>query len=152
VRLCEQPRSSDSLNDLIRVRLFASFQSISVGIGVPAYWRDGSRSRIADSTSFAATTGAAVRDASSILSLRSRSRVARSNAVAHAFVGVGNGPCVLLAAGNRPDDSVTVRPRADDALRHGAGVEEETTSFPHAKYGPWRHERPGRWPELPWAG
>jgi len=70
---------------------------------------------------------------------------------AHTFVGAGDGPCVILGAGNRTEDSITVRPRSDLALRHGAGVEEETTSFPHAAYGDWRLESPERWNELPWA-
>jgi uncharacterized cupin superfamily protein len=70
---------------------------------------------------------------------------------AHAFVGAGDGPCVILGAGNRTEGSTTVRPRSELALRHGAGVEEETASFPHAKYGEWRHEHPERWHELPWS-
>jgi uncharacterized cupin superfamily protein len=70
---------------------------------------------------------------------------------AHTFVGAGDGPCVILGAGNRTEDSITVRPRSDLALRHGAGVEEETMSFPHAVYGDWRLESPERWNELPWA-
>ena len=44
-----------------------------------------------------------------------------------------------------------VRPRSELALRYGAGVEEETTSFPHAKYGPWPLRRPSGWNQLPWA-
>jgi uncharacterized cupin superfamily protein len=72
-------------------------------------------------------------------------------ATAHTFVAVGEGPCVILGTGNRTEDVVIVRPRSELALRYGAGVEEETTSFPHAKYGPWRLERPKPWDELPWA-
>jgi uncharacterized cupin superfamily protein len=70
---------------------------------------------------------------------------------AHTFIGAGDGPCVLVGAGNRTDDSVTVRPHSELALRYGAGVKEETTRFPHEKYGPWRHARPAHWDELPWA-
>ena len=70
---------------------------------------------------------------------------------AHTFVGAGDGPCVILGAGNRTEDVVIVRPRSELALRYGAGVDEETTSFPHAKYGPWRLEHPEPWGELPWA-
>ena len=70
---------------------------------------------------------------------------------AHTFVGAGDGPCVILGAGNRTEDSITVRQRSELALRYGAGVEEETTSFPHAAYGDWRLEGPERWNELPWA-
>jgi uncharacterized cupin superfamily protein len=70
---------------------------------------------------------------------------------AHTFVGSGEGPCVILGAGNRSRDVTIVRPRSELALRYGAGVEEETTSFPHAKYGPWPLRRPGGWSQLPWA-
>lgn len=69
----------------------------------------------------------------------------------HAFVGAGDGPCVILGTGDRRPESVTVRPRSELALRYGAGVEEETTTFPHATYGPWRHERPESWLRLPWT-
>jgi uncharacterized cupin superfamily protein len=43
----------------------------------------------------------------------------------HVFVGAGDGPCAILAVGARASRDV-VYPRADVALRHGAGVEEET--------------------------
>jgi uncharacterized cupin superfamily protein len=45
----------------------------------------------------------------------------------HVFVGAGDGPCAILAVGGRGGKDV-VYPRADVALRHGAGVEQETTS------------------------
>jgi uncharacterized cupin superfamily protein len=70
---------------------------------------------------------------------------------AHTFIGSGDGPCVILGAGNRSRDVTIVRPRSGLALRYGAGVEEETTSFPHATYGPWPLRRPGSWSQLPWA-
>lgn len=70
---------------------------------------------------------------------------------AHTFVGAGDGPCVILGAGNRSEGLTILRPRSELALRYGAGVEEETTRFPHEKYGEWRLERPERWNELPWA-
>ena len=44
---------------------------------------------------------------------------------AHAFVGVGDGPCVLLCAGNRDFDDETfwrVYKRSDVAMRYGASV------------------------------
>ncbi len=72
--------------------------------------------------------------------------------VAHTFVGSGEGPCALLAAGNRTEGSVRVSPRDDLALKHGAGADEDTTSFPPGTFGPWKHERPERWDELPWSG
>lgn len=72
---------------------------------------------------------------------------------AHAFVGAGEGPCVILAVGARTEDSKTVYRRSELARRHGAGVETETSSGAeaYAGYGEWRLERPGRWNELPWA-
>jgi uncharacterized cupin superfamily protein len=45
----------------------------------------------------------------------------------HVFVGAGAGPCAILAVGGRSGKDV-VYPRAEVALRHGAGVEQETTS------------------------
>jgi uncharacterized cupin superfamily protein len=72
----------------------------------------------------------------------------------HAFVGAGDGPCVLLMAGARTRAKAMVYPSSDLARSHGAGVDEETRSpteayrvFPH-----WRPERPARQPGLPWAG
>ena len=49
----------------------------------------------------------------------------------HAFVGAGEGPCAIFMSGARkgwPDDMGVVYPRSEVALRHGAGVETETTS------------------------
>ncbi len=43
----------------------------------------------------------------------------------HVFVGAGDGPSAILAVGTRSDGGV-VYPRAEVALRHGAGVERET--------------------------
>jgi uncharacterized cupin superfamily protein len=48
----------------------------------------------------------------------------------HAFLGAGSGPCVIFMTGARkgwPEKGL-VYPRSDVALRHGAGVEAETTS------------------------
>jgi uncharacterized cupin superfamily protein len=45
----------------------------------------------------------------------------------HVFVGAGEGPCAILAIGARMGKGL-VYPREDVALRHGAGVEEETSS------------------------
>ncbi|MEX1357201.1 MAG: cupin domain-containing protein [Gaiellaceae bacterium] len=70
---------------------------------------------------------------------------------AHGFVGAGDGPCVIVGAGNRTNEGEIVRPRSELALSHGAGVEEETTRFPHERFGPWPLQRPARWGELPWA-
>jgi uncharacterized cupin superfamily protein len=43
----------------------------------------------------------------------------------HVFVGAGKGLCAILGVGARASEGI-VYPRADVALRHGAGVEEET--------------------------
>lgn len=46
---------------------------------------------------------------------------------AHVFVGAGDEPCTLLALGGRSGGGV-LYPVSELALRHGAGVEEATTS------------------------
>jgi uncharacterized cupin superfamily protein len=45
----------------------------------------------------------------------------------HVFVGGDSGPCFILSVGARPDDEV-VYPVSEIALKHGAGVEQETPS------------------------
>jgi len=72
----------------------------------------------------------------------------------HCFVGAGDGPCLIFMTGSRrtwPDKGI-VYPRSELALRHGAGVEAETTS-PAEAYAPLPRWRPGA-PEdrsgLPW--
>ena len=72
---------------------------------------------------------------------------------AHAFVGAGDGPCVIFMTGARTREKDTVYPRSDVARRHGAGVETETHSpseaygrFPH-----WQPERPESERGLPWT-
>jgi uncharacterized cupin superfamily protein len=56
----------------------------------------------------------------------------------HVFVGAGDGPCALLALGARTDAGV-VYPRSELALRHGAGVEQETPE-PEEAYAGKRDE------------
>jgi uncharacterized cupin superfamily protein len=76
---------------------------------------------------------------------------------AHTFIGAGDGPCVIVCAGNRDFDDETferVYRRSDVAMRYGASVEEETTSSAEANAAfrdRWRVERPGEWRELPWS-
>src|SRR3954454_2643382 len=68
----------------------------------------------------------------------------------HVFVGAGDGPCVVLMVGARPDVEV-VYPVSEVALRHGAGVERETRS-PGEAYAAFPDSVRGR-PEglaLPW--
>jgi hypothetical protein len=45
----------------------------------------------------------------------------------HSFVGVGEAPCVILMVGARTEQGTVLYPRDHVALRHGAGVEAETT-------------------------
>ncbi len=49
----------------------------------------------------------------------------------HVFVGAGESGCTILSIGTRSGGGV-VYPVADVALRHGAGVERETTSAEEA--------------------
>jgi uncharacterized cupin superfamily protein len=73
----------------------------------------------------------------------------------HGFVGAGDGPCVIFMTGARKGwpDRGTVYVRSEVALRHGAGVEDDTTSSAEA-YAPfprWRLGPPASWAGLPWA-
>lgn len=54
--------------------------------------------------------------------------------VDHVFVGAGEGPCVILMIGHRPEEEELVYPVSEAAARHGASVEEETTD-PRRAYG-----------------
>jgi uncharacterized cupin superfamily protein len=72
---------------------------------------------------------------------------------AHAFVGAGDGPCVILMVGARSGERTIVYPSSELARSRGTGVEEETSfareayaGFPH-----WQPERPGGWERLPWS-
>jgi uncharacterized cupin superfamily protein len=72
----------------------------------------------------------------------------------HVFVGAGEGPCAIFMAGARTGwpEKGTVYPRSDVALRHGAGVETETTA-PSEAYAPfpkWQPGRPDDLTGLPW--
>jgi quercetin dioxygenase-like cupin family protein len=73
----------------------------------------------------------------------------------HAFVGAGDGPCLIFMSGARkgwPEKGI-VYPRSEVALRHGAGVETETTSpaEAYARFPKWRPGPPEDWDGLPWA-
>jgi hypothetical protein len=68
---------------------------------------------------------------------------------AHTFVATDDGPCVILATGNRRDDLERIYPRSEVALRHGAGS-ELTTADPE-RHGRWEVRHPDGWDELPWA-
>ena len=71
----------------------------------------------------------------------------------HAFVGVGNGPCVIFAVGARDEDGTIVYPPSEAAGRHGASVDEETSSpkVAYAKFEHWQRGRPRNWDALPWG-
>lgn len=63
---------------------------------------------------------------------------------AHMIVGAGDSPCVVVAVGAREhhdDPELICYPVEEAALRHRAGVEEETTD-PRAAYA---HLPPRRW-------
>jgi uncharacterized cupin superfamily protein len=55
----------------------------------------------------------------------------------HVFVGAGDGPCVLLAVGSRTVEGSEgiVYPRSELALKHDAGVEQETRNPDEAYAG-----------------
>jgi uncharacterized cupin superfamily protein len=55
----------------------------------------------------------------------------------HVFVGSGEGPCVVLGFGARKKGRGILYPVDETALKHGAGVEEETSDpdVAYAKYG-----------------
>ena len=71
----------------------------------------------------------------------------------HAFVGAGDGPCVILAVGARSEDGTIVYPHSEAASRHGASVDEETSSpkVAYAKFEHWQRGRPRSWDALPWG-
>jgi uncharacterized cupin superfamily protein len=71
----------------------------------------------------------------------------------HIFVGAGDGPCVIFMAGSRLNPKEIVYPRDETALRHGAGVEAETTKPPeaYARFPKWEPGRPDDVPPLPWT-
>jgi uncharacterized cupin superfamily protein len=71
----------------------------------------------------------------------------------HAFVGAGEGPCVILMAGARSADAQVRYPVSELAARYGASVEEETSDWRqvYATVERFRRERPPYWVRLPWA-
>jgi uncharacterized cupin superfamily protein len=74
----------------------------------------------------------------------------------HAFVATGDDPCIIVMTGApRSTPGAAVYPRSELALRHGVGVETETTSSREAQsqlgIRAWRYRRPEDWDGLPWA-
>ena len=70
----------------------------------------------------------------------------------HAFVGAGEGPCVIVMVGSRTGPCVNY-PVSEFAARYGASVTEETSDWmqAYATIEPFRRERPPSWTHLPWA-
>src|SRR5690349_11005958 len=71
----------------------------------------------------------------------------------HAFVGAGDGPCVIVMAGSRSSPDARY-PVSELAARHGASVAEDTSDWrrAYATLERFRRERPRTWDRLPWAG
>jgi hypothetical protein len=59
----------------------------------------------------------------------------------------------MTGARNGWPEKGIVYPRSELALRHGAGVETETTlpAEAYAAFPKWRPGPPKRWNDLPWA-
>jgi uncharacterized cupin superfamily protein len=73
----------------------------------------------------------------------------------HIFVATGDGPCVIFAVGAHvgwPEKGL-VYPRSELALRHGAGVETETTVAreAYAQFPKWQPGQAEIWDGAPWA-
>jgi uncharacterized cupin superfamily protein len=70
----------------------------------------------------------------------------------HAFVGAGDGPCVLLMVGARPAGRTVHYPLCDAARAHGAAVERDTSSpqEAYARFPHWQPGRPASADLLPW--
>jgi quercetin dioxygenase-like cupin family protein len=68
----------------------------------------------------------------------------------HAFVGAGDGPCVVVTIGAR--EGSIVYPPDETAQKHGASVEQETDkpSEAYAPFPKWEPGRPAAWDDLPW--
>jgi uncharacterized cupin superfamily protein len=71
---------------------------------------------------------------------------------AHAFVGVGERPCIILMAGARSGPGVHY-PVSELAAEYGASVAEETSDWreAYATVERFRRQRPPGWTALPWA-
>jgi hypothetical protein len=60
---------------------------------------------------------------------------------------------VVVMFGSRNPEGSILYPRDETALKHGAGVEQDTPS-PHEAYASfphWRLGRPDGWDDLPWS-
>ena len=68
----------------------------------------------------------------------------------HIFVGAGDAPCVIFMAGSRTHRGSAVYPPDEAAIRHEAGVENETPE-PYAPYPKWQPGPPSSFDGLPFA-
>jgi uncharacterized cupin superfamily protein len=70
----------------------------------------------------------------------------------HIFVGAGDGPCVIFMIGGRTRPKDVLYVRSELALRHGAGVEADTTTSAeaYARFPRWQ-DGPPSFNGLPWA-
>jgi uncharacterized cupin superfamily protein len=66
----------------------------------------------------------------------------------HIIVGAGDGPCLVFMTGARLVEKEVVYPRSEAALRHGAGVEADTSDR-NVAYAPFPKWQPGRPRDLP---
>ena len=71
----------------------------------------------------------------------------------HIIVGAGDGPCLIFMTGARLVEKEVVYPRSEVALRHGAGVEADTSdrNVAYAPFPKWQPGPPASWEGLPWA-
>jgi uncharacterized cupin superfamily protein len=71
----------------------------------------------------------------------------------HIFVGAGDKPCVIFMAGARAHRGTASYVRSEAALRHGAGVEAETTLSreAYATFPKWRPGPPVSFDGLPFG-
>ena len=71
----------------------------------------------------------------------------------HSSSAPADGPCVIFMSGGRTGEKRITYPRSELALRHGAGVEKETSVPREAKapFPKWQPGPPESWHGLPWA-
>jgi len=79
-------------------------------------------------------------------------RRAKVRCTEQAFVGAGEGACVILMVGSRSGTRAH-SPVSELAARYGASVAEETSDWrqAYATVERFRRERPPNWVRLPWA-
>ncbi len=68
--------------------------------------------------------------------------------VSHVFVGAGDGPCVMLMIGHRPQQEQLFYPESELARRHGAEAPKPTPD-PKVAYSDvprWESTEPPKWP------